>query len=303
MLKVYPGWAACPIELYQAQECLNSNWTTAAMTEKVLLTAYKQRATTSYNSQDFTILDSRLVGDPEIHPLPVSQYRAIWDKIFIPNAKSTSADRTLIESLTWSMGWLLRFYEDDFPDDNTTPLRHLQNFLAVPIQFAIACIIQANSTNFPGFTFPLPDDMITTAEGGVSTQRLVGQKWTLAVFIATAGTLLVIALVVLLWMITIKAGLPPVSDIPEVDIMIRAGDATHDERIKGMRDLVEDVRTRGLIEARWPHKMAFGIRRARLSWKDEHDIQRSAENGTRGSQSNEPEAAADDCRLTVSRDV
>jgi hypothetical protein len=252
------------------------------MTEKVLLTAYKQRATTSYNSQDFTILDSRLVGDPEIHPLPVTQYRAIWDKIFIPNANSTSADRILIESLTWSMGWLLRFYEDDFPDDNTTPLRHLQNFLAVPIQFAIACIIQANSTNIPGFTFPLPNDMITTAEGGISTQRLVGQKWTLAVFIATAGTLLLIALVILFWMITIKAGFPPISDIPEVDIMIRAGDATRGERINGMQDLVEDVKTRRLIEATWPHEMALGIRRARLSWKDEHDIRRGAEHGACG---------------------
>src|SRR5437762_3262202 len=147
MLKNIQGWAACPFDLYNHNRCLNdTNWTTAPMSKKVLLTAYRQRAATLYSSQSFTILDSQMIGDPEIQPLRASEYKAIWSKIFIADSLSSVDDQTMIASLTWALGWLMRLYDDDYPDDNATPLTHLQNFLAIPIQFTIACIIYANST-------------------------------------------------------------------------------------------------------------------------------------------------------------
>ncbi|KAI9772446.1 MAG: hypothetical protein M1840_000649 [Geoglossum simile] len=211
-----------------------------------------------YNSsQNFTILDLQMIGDPEIQSLRASEYKEIWDKIFIANSLSSVDDKTMIASLTWSLGWLMRHYDDDYPDDNATPLVHLQNFLAIPIQFTIACIIYANSTlNLDTPLFRLPNEMITTALGGMSIQRFVGQTWTLAVFIAAGGTLILLALAILLWMITQKAALPSISGIPEIDIMVRAENSTTGERIDGLESLREAVETRRLIEAKWPYRMA-----------------------------------------------
>ena len=85
------------------------------MTEKLVLTAYRQKATTAYSSLDFSILDSHATSPAELHPLQVAEYREIWDKILVPDASSTSEDQTMVASLTWSLGWLLRLYKDDFP--------------------------------------------------------------------------------------------------------------------------------------------------------------------------------------------
>jgi hypothetical protein len=237
------------------------------MTEKVLLTSYKQRATTVYHGKNFTILDSQFTGPSSIEPLQASAYRAIWDKIFVANNDSSANDRTLIASLTWSLGWLMRLYDDDYPDDHNTPLIHLQNFLAIPIQFTTACIIYANSTqNLPADSYPLPDDMTTNAQTGVVIQRLLGWTWALVIFLAVGGILIVLALGILGWMIRCKALLLPPSDTPEVDMAQRSRASPDGEMLHGSDELIERVKSKKLMKAKSPWKLAWSIRNIRLFW-------------------------------------
>ncbi|KAK0611870.1 hypothetical protein B0T14DRAFT_595235 [Immersiella caudata] len=175
------GWAVCPYDLYLTQRCLTAPaWMDAPVVDKVLLTAYRQKATTSYHARDFSILHTKPTGNADIHPLDTAEYRAIWDKILIADATSSEEDKTMINSFTWSLAWLIRLYDDDYPDDSTTPLAYLQNFLAVPLQFTLACVILLNGTGIGTPANPssswLPDEMITTATGGVLMPRFVGKE-------------------------------------------------------------------------------------------------------------------------------
>jgi len=247
----------------------------APIVDKVILTAYRQKATTSYHARDFSILHTKPTGNADIHPLDNAEFRAIWNKILMVDSESNEEDKIMINSFTWSLAWLIRLYDDDYPDDSTTPMTYLQNFLAVPLQFTLACVILLNSTGLGTPANPssswLPDEMITTATGGVLIPRFVVRVWTWAVFLSLGGALILLAVGILTWIFMCKAALPRTSGFPELDIMARAENkntATGEgESIEGLRELVEVVQMEELADARWPHTMALRIRNFRLWWR------------------------------------
>ena len=195
------------------------------MRKKIVMTAYKQYATTAYKRKDFSIVNVHPTSELQIQPLDVSDFTATWNKIFIPSNSSSPDDITMINALTFSLSWLLRLYDDVFPDDTNTPLTHLQNFLAIPLQFMVTCTQFANYTLPAGIrgVFVLPEDMQTTAMSGESTQRFAGQVWTVWVFIASAALVTAAVGGVFLWMVLQREPLPNSSGVHEMDIVMRAG--------------------------------------------------------------------------------
>jgi len=207
----------------------------------VLLTVSRRKATTTYSRRDLKIrrvLFSPPDTAPESIPLSRSQFQPIWDRMLRYSAEprrtnETEMDRSQIRALAYSLAWLIRLYADVFPDDPFTPLTHLQNFLAIPIQFSTVCSQYTNYTvHRLGLgsalvgAFAMDDQMLTTAEGGREADRLVSQPWTVWAFIggSTAAMLGTAALLgyMMLWL---KDPLPKGTGIPEVDILALTGGA------------------------------------------------------------------------------
>ena len=207
------------------------------------MTRYKQYATTAYNGVDFSILHVTPTSPPYPETLNASTYLAIWSKIFQPPTDSdenttTSAttphntDLAMTDALTYATTWLLRLYDDVFPDDAHTPLAHLRNFLAIPQQFVVTCLQYANYSvpasrgGGEGLTgwegrFALPDDMRTTAVRGRSTTRLLALRWVVWVYIASAGVVVVGFGGVIWGMVVRREGVPGSSGFVEVDLAAR----------------------------------------------------------------------------------
>lgn len=206
------------------------------------MTAYKQYATTTYKREDFSILNVDPTSELQIQPLNASDFTATWSKILIPRDNTNSYDITMINALTFSLTWLLRLYDDVFPSDTNTPLMHLQNFLAIPLQFMVTCVQFANYSVPAGITgiFVLPEDMQTTAAGGESTQRFAGQVWTVWAFIAIAGLFMAMVGGVLLWMLLQRQSLPKSSGVAEIDIVTRIGEGDENRGLVTPRRLVSD---------------------------------------------------------------
>ncbi len=154
----------------------------------------------------------------------------------------TETDRTQIRSLTYSLAWLLRLYADVFPDDPFTPLAHLQNFLAIPLQFSTVCSQFANYTvRGDAWTgvFAMDPAMLTTAESGREADRLVSRPWTVWAFIGGGVAAVVGAGGLLGYMLCLEKALPVGTGIPEVDILaLTRGDR---EMGMGVEDVVEKI--------------------------------------------------------------
>ncbi|KXX75179.1 hypothetical protein MMYC01_209621 [Madurella mycetomatis] len=148
----------------------------ASIAVTVLLSVTRQNATTTYSRHDLQIrkvsfASSSLSEAGAPQPLNRTQFLPIWDKIFRMSGhpSESETDRIQVRSLLYSLAWLLRLYADVFPDDPFTPLTHLQNFLAIPLQFSTVCSQFANYTVgenplFPVGAFAMSGDMLTTAE-------------------------------------------------------------------------------------------------------------------------------------------
>jgi hypothetical protein len=193
------------------------------MNKKISISAFKQYATTDYKREDFSIVNVDLSSEPQIQPLNASDYIAMWEKMFIPTNYSNSNDLTMMRAFTFSLTWMLRLYDDDFPDDTKTPLMQLQNFLAIPLQFMVTCVQFANSStsdNGSGI-LTLPENMHVTAAIGKSDTRLRGKPWAVWTFIGSASLFIVAVGAVLLWMLLQEEPLPESSGYPEIDIVTR----------------------------------------------------------------------------------
>jgi hypothetical protein len=232
------------------------------MKKKIFMTAYKQYATTAYKLEDLSILNVYPTSESQIQQLNASDFTATWNKIFITDNNTSQTDITMINALIFSLTWLLRLYDDDFPNDANTPLTHLQNFLAIPLQFMVTCTQFANYSLPAGFkgVFVLPEDMQTIAVGGESTQRFAGQTWTVLAFITIAGLFIATIGGVFLWMLLQRESLPNSSGVPEVDIVTRIGEG---DEFRGSVTLGEFVHNENLDNCS-PWQLAKSLRRRNI---------------------------------------
>ncbi|KXX80305.1 hypothetical protein MMYC01_203358 [Madurella mycetomatis] len=220
------GWAACPTILYDASLCTsNTTWLhSSPLTTAVLMTRYKQYATTAYNGLDFTILDVVPTSAPIPEALNASTYLAIFSNLFQePSLESNPNDVAVIKSVTYGVTWLIRLYVDVFPDDSHSPLSHLRNFLAIPHQFMVSCLQFANYSSPAGLggMFSLPDDMQTVAVRGRSRTRFLAVGWVVWVYIASAAVMVVAVGAMILGMAIRKQGILASTGFVEIDLAAR----------------------------------------------------------------------------------
>jgi hypothetical protein len=220
------GWAACPQDLLNANEC-NSNftWTSGPMEWSTAMSLYRQFTTTTYNRQNLSMVDTQTTSDPELMFLNASEYTTILNQVLVPNINSTQSDNSSINALTYALTWMHRTYAEVFPSDNTSLITNLYNFLVVPQLFMVTAVQVSNYTvSESGLqstlgNFSLPDDMITTATGGWSNSRLVILPWTGYLFIAGDVAVLLFVLGGIVWILLQPHQLYPSTGVEELDFL------------------------------------------------------------------------------------
>ncbi|KAK7217792.1 hypothetical protein V2G26_005795 [Clonostachys chloroleuca] len=243
------GWRACPTLHTVMKSCKTIEyWGTEPLETKTLMTVYRQNATTIYSRDSLAIQQITKTSEPKIALVSASDTRAIWDHIFTPRNKSGDLDYQSINVTLHRLAWKYRTYFEWFPDDDA-PVEQLQNFLAVPMQFGVTAMQYTN------YTMVTPEDkrdftreMVTTATGGKSIQKFVGQTWTSWTFI-TAGIFVVLSSGSAFWWIITRGNVVPnPSGVIEIDFASKLvgtarqskKESNPDSDIERYRDMVRD---------------------------------------------------------------
>jgi len=224
------------------------------------MTRYKRYATVSYNGNDFTIVNVEPTSPLHPEPLNVTTYLAAFQKLFIPpppftadistSNTATPIEAHIVNALTYGITWLIRLYDDMFPDDMQTPLSHLRNFLAIPHQFMVTCLQYANYSVTPELArvlgkegrFSLPSVMQTFASRGVSTTRFLGVRWVVWVYIASVAGVLVVIGAMIVGMALREDGIPASTGFVEVDLAARFQGRGDDGQLGGFEDGLDGLR-------------------------------------------------------------
>lgn len=212
------------------------------MKASTLLTLYEQRNRVSYQRSDGFITHATALSAARPQHLDASLFRALWDRMLVPTPTSIEQDLEIINALAFSLLWMLRLYEDEYPDDGgATPRRYLENFFAVPLQFLVTGVEFLNHT-FSGNTterspFALPDaSMRTSAAGGAGTRRLKAQTWAVALWTATSAAYVLLVAALLVWAVAVAGDgevAAPATGIQELETALKLVEEDGDNDRRG----------------------------------------------------------------------
>ena len=193
------------------------------------MNVFKRYSTVAYDTANLSILSVESVTAPEVVTIDPQEFRTIFSTAFTPVTNLSSDDTEMTNGLLFQIGWFLRLYQDDFADNNFTPLNFLRGLLTVPIQFTVTGLQYVNSTvsaiDPQSTEYALPDDLKTTASTARSTYRAQSTKpWTVYTFIAVVVVLLLCGniLFALVWSKPLLA-VPNISSFSEVDVTSKSG--------------------------------------------------------------------------------
>ena len=134
----------------------------------------------------------------------------------------------MMKSFMFSLGWYLRLYQDRFHDDKETPSALLRNFLTIPLQFATTALQWSNATCPSPLLgcekFPMPLNLTASATSAQIQHRFKGKLWTLVLFMAIGGAVVVWIGSMLGWILVHKDPLRfNPSGVPDLDFASLAG--------------------------------------------------------------------------------
>jgi hypothetical protein len=217
------GWAACPLELFDTNTCdTNTTWKRAPMKWTTMMSTYKQFTSTTYDRRNFTIVNAKPTGEPEHIHLNSTEYLNIAKKLMLPSVTSNRQANDSIAALTYALTWVHRTYSNTFQGESNTLTTALENFLTIPLQWTVTAFQFANYSTPESLVsvlgdFVLPEDMITKASGGSSSQRLAIKNWTGWTFIAVDAAVLFFVLANIIWMLRPEETLPRTTGVAEID--------------------------------------------------------------------------------------
>jgi hypothetical protein len=208
------------------------------------MSAFKRYATVAYDRHNFSILSIESISRPTLVSYKASDYREMFTNLFAPTSNDTSDNTIMVNAMLFQIGWLLRLYQDDFRDDQESPVNFLRNMLTIPIQFSTAAWQFANATAqlLPGL-YALPLDMVTTASAARMTPRVMATPWTVYAFICLTSALYLWGASVLCWVLRQKPVPPNTSGFLEVDIsskLARRTSNNHGQSDEDSRSAVVD---------------------------------------------------------------
>jgi hypothetical protein len=194
------------------------------MQTTLLMTSFRQKVTTTYNAKTWMITDVQPTSSADIMPVNATDYDIIWDMISHMAESRSAEDSIAIESFFLHLTWLCRTY-GVFPANEAKMRQHLQNFLAIRMQFGTMTAQLINYTlSDQGLTlgvFALPADMHTRATYGHSVQLFKPQPWTPWIFLLAGWGSTCGCGIYILWVLYQEEPVPEGTGIPEIDISSR----------------------------------------------------------------------------------
>jgi hypothetical protein len=138
------------------------------------------------------------------------------------NSTSITDDSIMVDSFMFELGWYLRLYEDQFHEDQQSPINLLRNFLTMPIQFYTTALQYWNATTSGGDA-PMPGNMQTTALAAQGHWRWKAPLWTLIVWMVIVAAFIFVSGMILFW-ILFQDTIPfKHTSFPPLDIVSIAG--------------------------------------------------------------------------------
>jgi hypothetical protein len=176
----------------------NLSWTDE-IGQATIVATYTEFTTTSYYAQNLSIINVTPTSAREALPINIDAFKLTWAKLFNPgNDTSPVANPFMVNAFQFELGFYLRLENDDFPNDQQSPLQILRNVITVPLQFSTTALLYMNAT-IGGFD--IPDAMQSTASAALGRWRWKAQLWTVATWIGVAGTLLLSSGTMILWIL------------------------------------------------------------------------------------------------------
>jgi hypothetical protein len=215
------GWTICPSAVYFNSSCTTNLTWTDEIGQATTVTTYTQLTTTSYYGQNLSIINVKPTSEREPLPININGFRSAWAKLFNPgNDTSPIPNPFMVNAFQFELGFYLRLENDDFPNDQQSPLQILRNFITVPLQFSTSALLALNAT-ITGFD--LPADMQATASAAMGRWRWKAQLWTVALWIGISGILVVSSGAMILWILFQDPMGVQSTAFPSLDIVFRAG--------------------------------------------------------------------------------
>jgi hypothetical protein len=201
------------------------SWT-ATIGQVTTVTTYRQFFTTSYDRQNLSIINNTPTSPPQPLTVDIDGFKATWATILNPTMDANTnitEDQVMIDSLMFELGWYLRLYSDDFRDDQQSPTNLLRNFLTIPIQFYTTALQFWNASSPFDGDAPIPDDMKTVAAPAVGIWRWKAPLWTVILWIAITGSLIIASGFELFWILLYDITSFTNTAFPTLDMVSVAG--------------------------------------------------------------------------------
>ena len=211
------------------------------------MNVFKRYSTAAYDSRNLSILNVDSLTSPRIVTIDPRDFRTIFSLIFTPGDNLTSDDTEMTNAMLFQIGWFLRLYQDEFPDNKYTPLNFLRGLLTVPIQFTVTAWQFVNATvsalDPESTSYALPDDLKTTASSARRTYRaLTAMPWIVYTFIAMVSVLLLCGNIILTFAWSQKMVAPNTSSFSEVDASSKSAHSLTQQPLQDYSSALQNAR-------------------------------------------------------------
>lgn len=219
-----PGWTICPSSIYDRNGCFGDNsWINLPETS-TSLSIYKRYATVAYDSRNISILSIEKISSPVPANVEARDFLTYFSAFLNPSSPLAN-DTMMSNAAMFSIGWVLRLYQDLYQADRDDPLAFLRGVLTIPFQFSVTALqfinsrVQQKYPQISSGTFAIPPDLETTATLSGSSYRAIAAPWTVQLFVSTTVLLLLCAICMLIWVATRSVVILNTSSFLEIDIL------------------------------------------------------------------------------------
>jgi hypothetical protein len=223
------------------------------------MNVFKRYATVVYDSRNLSIRSVESITSPESAKIDPLDLMRLYTKALTPHINVTSDDTIMTNAALFQIGLVLRLMQDDFPNNQDTPLNFLRGFLTIPIQFTVSAWQFVNATVFAldpqSSRYALPPDLEATASPAQVTYRTVSTRpWTFYVFSAVLTALVLYSISLFTFIrwhtphgLTIYQSLYPEIDVTSMASCPPKNDESH--KVDGGLDYSSALRNSGLRNA------------------------------------------------------
>jgi hypothetical protein len=183
------------------------------------MTVYRRKATIVASRASWNLLDVQDLSTPSLQDIGPDDLFTILDLILSPTQNSTVNQNSSSYDLSNYLFQFLHLLSKPNAQISKQPLQCLRNLLTIPL-YLCNPVTFTNSTSITSPQTDLPAENQLLGADAVSATRAVPGIWTVWTYIAAAGSILLMCLVVI--GVNSRIETPETSSIPFADLLVLA---------------------------------------------------------------------------------